>query len=60
MTLPTAIAGPYANRCFTDAACISCRAPAGAREAIASSPRSNRFAYGPAIAVGTFVALAVR
>ena len=35
-------------------------APAGAREAIASSPRANRFAYGPAIAVGTFVALAVR
>jgi prepilin peptidase CpaA len=35
-------------------------APAGAREAIASAPRANRFAYGPAIAVGTFVALAVR
>ena len=35
-------------------------APAGAREAIVSAPRASRFAYGPAIAVGTFVALAVR
>jgi prepilin peptidase CpaA len=35
-------------------------APAGAREAIASAPRASRFAFGPAIAVGTFVALAVR
>jgi prepilin peptidase CpaA len=35
-------------------------APAGAREAIASAPRASRFAYGPAIAVGTLVALAVR
>jgi len=32
-------------------------APAGAREAIASPARGNRFAYAPAIAVGTFVAL---
>lgn len=35
-------------------------APAGARDAIAASPRANRFAYGPAIALGTLVALAVR
>ena len=35
-------------------------APSGAREAIAASPRASRFAYGPAIAIGTFVALAVR
>jgi prepilin peptidase CpaA len=32
----------------------------GARDAIAAAPRASRFAYGPAIAVGTFVALAVR
>jgi len=35
-------------------------APAGAREAIASAPRASRFSYGPAIALGTLVALAVR
>ncbi len=35
-------------------------APAGAAEAIASAPRASRFAYGPAIAVGTLVAMAVR
>jgi prepilin peptidase CpaA len=35
-------------------------APAGAREAIASAPRTSRFAYGPAIAVGTLLAMAVR
>lgn len=35
-------------------------APAGARDAIVAAPRANRFAYGPAIAVGTLVALAVR
>jgi len=35
-------------------------APAGARQAIAASPRASRFAYGPAIAVGTLVALAIR
>jgi prepilin peptidase CpaA len=32
-------------------------APAGAREAITAPARGNRFAYAPAIAVGTFVAL---
>ncbi len=32
-------------------------APAGARQAIASPSRANRFAYAPAIAAGTFVAL---
>jgi len=32
----------------------------GAREAIAAAPRASRFAYGPAIALGTLVALAVR
>ena len=32
----------------------------GAREAIAAAPRASRFAFGPAIAVGTFVALAIR
>ena len=35
-------------------------APSVARIAIESAPRASRFAYGPAIAVGTFVALAVR
>jgi prepilin peptidase CpaA len=35
-------------------------APAGARQAIAASSRASRFAYGPAIAVGTLVALAIR
>jgi len=35
-------------------------APSAARGAIASAPRASRFAYVPAIAVGTFVALAVR
>jgi len=35
-------------------------APSGARDAIAAAPRASRFAYGPAIAVGTFVALVVR
>jgi prepilin peptidase CpaA len=34
-------------------------APAGARTAIESSGRANRFAYGPAIAAGTFIALMV-
>ena len=33
--------------------------PAGAREAIESPTRGNRFAYGPAIAAGTFVSLMV-
>jgi prepilin peptidase CpaA len=33
--------------------------PAAARSAIASSSRSNRFAYGPAIAAGTLVCLVV-
>ena len=32
-------------------------APVAARETIESPSRANRFAYGPAIAVGTFVAL---
>ena len=35
-------------------------APSGARDAIAAAPRASRFAFGPAIAVGTLVALAVR
>jgi prepilin peptidase CpaA len=35
-------------------------APADARAAIVSAPRAHRFSYGPAIAVGTFVALALR
>ena len=33
--------------------------PAGAREAIESPTRANRFAYGPAIAAGTLVSLMV-
>jgi prepilin peptidase CpaA len=33
--------------------------PAGAREAIESPSRANRFAYGPAIAAGTMVSLMV-
>lgn len=33
--------------------------PAGAREAIESPSRANRFAYGPAIAAGTLVSLMV-
>lgn len=33
--------------------------PAGARQAIESPARANRFAYGPAIAVGTLVSLMV-
>jgi len=33
--------------------------PAGAREAIESPARANRFAYGPAIAAGTLVSLMV-
>jgi prepilin peptidase CpaA len=33
--------------------------PAGARQAIESPARANRFAYGPAIAVGTLVSLVV-
>jgi len=35
-------------------------APVQARQAIESPSRANRFAYGPAIAVGTFVALLVQ
>jgi prepilin peptidase CpaA len=35
-------------------------APTDAREAIASAPRARRFSYGPAIALGTLVALTVR
>jgi prepilin peptidase CpaA len=34
-------------------------APSGARQTIESPSRANRFAYGPAIAVGTLVALFV-
>jgi len=34
-------------------------APAVARAAIESPSRSNRFAYGPAIAVGTLVSVMV-
>ncbi len=34
-------------------------APAAAREAIESSSRTNRFAYGPAIAVGTLLSVMV-
>ena len=34
-------------------------APAEARTAIQSSSRANRFAYGPAIAVGTLLSLVV-
>ena len=34
-------------------------APAGARQAIESPARANRFAYGPAIAVGTLVSVMV-
>jgi prepilin peptidase CpaA len=34
-------------------------APAGARTVIESSGRANRFAYGPAIAAGTLIALMV-
>ena len=33
--------------------------PAGARQAIESPSRANRFAYGPAIAVGTLISLMV-
>jgi prepilin peptidase CpaA len=33
--------------------------PAGARQAIESPSRANRFAYGPAIAVGTLVSVMV-
>jgi len=33
--------------------------PAGARAAIEAPARANRFAYGPAIAVGTLVSLMV-
>ena len=33
--------------------------PAGARQAIESPARANRFAYGPAIAVGTLVSVMV-
>ena len=33
--------------------------PAGARQAIESPARSNRFAYGPAIATGTLISLMV-
>jgi prepilin peptidase CpaA len=33
--------------------------PAGARQAIESPARANRFAYGPAIAAGTLVSLMV-
>jgi len=35
-------------------------APAGARVAIEASDRANRFAYGPAIAVGTLISLVVK
>jgi prepilin peptidase CpaA len=35
-------------------------APGAARDTIRTAPRASRFAYGPAIAVGTWVALAVR
>jgi prepilin peptidase CpaA len=35
-------------------------APADAKQTIESPARANRFAYGPAIAVGTLVALLVR
>jgi hypothetical protein len=33
--------------------------PAGARDLIQSPSRANRFAYGPAIAIGTLVSLMV-
>jgi len=35
------------------------RQPADAKRAIEASDRANRFAYGPAIAVGTFLSLVV-
>jgi prepilin peptidase CpaA len=34
-------------------------APSAARQAIEAPSRANRFAYGPAIAVGTFIAMLV-